>query len=64
MEANDMSQSDSTITLEVFRFRPDQEDEPTFQKYDVPFHEDWDVGSTARSLTVGRVGWEFAEVVG
>ena len=41
MEANDMSQSDSTITLEVFRFRPDQEDEPTFQKYDVPFHEDW-----------------------
>ena len=41
MEASEMSQSDSTITLEVFRFRPDQEDEPTFQKYDVPFHEDW-----------------------
>ncbi len=41
MGASDMSQSDSTITLEVFRFRPDQEDEPTFQKYDVPFHEDW-----------------------
>ncbi len=41
MGASDMSQSDSTITLDVFRFRPDQEDEPTFQKYDVPFHEDW-----------------------
>ena len=41
MGPSDMSQTDSTITLEVFRFRPDQEDEPTFQNYDVPFHEDW-----------------------
>ena len=30
-----------TITLEVFRYRPDQEDRPTSQTYTVPYHEDW-----------------------
>lgn len=32
-----------TITLEVFRYRPDEggEPKPTFQRYDVPFREDW-----------------------
>jgi fumarate reductase iron-sulfur subunit len=30
-----------TITLEVMRYRPEQETEPTFQNYEVPFHEDW-----------------------
>jgi succinate dehydrogenase iron-sulfur subunit len=29
------------ITLEVMRYRPEQETEPTFQGYEVPFHEDW-----------------------
>jgi succinate dehydrogenase iron-sulfur subunit len=29
------------ITLEVMRYRPGQETEPTFQGYEVPFHEDW-----------------------
>ena len=29
------------ITLEVMRYRPEQETEPTFQDYEVPFHEDW-----------------------
>jgi fumarate reductase iron-sulfur subunit len=29
------------ITLEVLRYRPEQETEPTFQGYEVPFHEDW-----------------------
>ena len=29
------------ITLEVMRYRPEQETEPTFQRYEVPFHEDW-----------------------
>ena len=29
------------ITLEVMRYRPEQETEPTFQSYEVPFHEDW-----------------------
>jgi fumarate reductase iron-sulfur subunit len=30
-----------TITLEVMRYRPEQEIEPTFQGYEVPFHTDW-----------------------
>ena len=30
-----------TITLEVTRYRPEQESEPTFQGYEVPFHKDW-----------------------
>jgi fumarate reductase iron-sulfur subunit len=30
-----------TITLEVMRYRPEQETEPTFQGYEVPFREDW-----------------------
>src|SRR5260370_13694336 len=30
-----------TVTLEVFRYLPDQEDQPRFQTYTVPFREDW-----------------------
>ena len=30
-----------TMELEVFRYRPEQESEPTFQTYEVPFREDW-----------------------
>jgi fumarate reductase iron-sulfur subunit len=30
-----------TIMLEVMRYRPEQETEPTFQGYEVPFHKDW-----------------------
>src|SRR5436190_6328161 len=33
--------ADKTVTLEVFRYLPDQEDEPRFQTYTVPFKEDW-----------------------
>jgi fumarate reductase iron-sulfur subunit len=29
-----------TATLEVFRYLPDQEDEPRFQRYEVPFRDD------------------------
>jgi fumarate reductase iron-sulfur subunit len=29
------------ITLEVMRYRPEQETEPSFQRYEVPYHEDW-----------------------
>ena len=32
---------DKTITLEVFRYRPEQEDEPVFQNYEVPLRKDW-----------------------
>ena len=30
-----------TITLEVFRYSPDENKESTFQSYDVPYHEHW-----------------------
>ena len=30
-----------TITLEVTRYRPEEETEPTFQSFEVPFHQDW-----------------------
>jgi fumarate reductase iron-sulfur subunit len=30
-----------TIALEVFRYRPEQEEEPTFQTYEVPLQKDW-----------------------
>ncbi|HEX9723765.1 MAG TPA: succinate dehydrogenase/fumarate reductase iron-sulfur subunit [Vicinamibacteria bacterium] len=30
-----------TITLAVARYRPEEESEPTFQDFDVPFRKDW-----------------------
>ena len=30
-----------TVTLEIFRYRPDEESEPAFQSYEVPYREDW-----------------------
>ncbi len=30
-----------TITLEVFRYRPEDGPEPVFQSYEVPFRKDW-----------------------
>ncbi|HWQ33650.1 MAG TPA: succinate dehydrogenase/fumarate reductase iron-sulfur subunit [Blastocatellia bacterium] len=30
-----------TITLEVARYRPEEEEEPSFQQYEVPFSKDW-----------------------
>lgn len=33
--------AERTITLEVFRYLPDSEQEPTFQSYTVPYREDW-----------------------
>ena len=30
-----------TIKLEIFRYRPEKESEPTFLTYEVPFLEDW-----------------------
>ena len=30
-----------TITIEVARYRPEQEPEPTFQRFQVPFTKDW-----------------------
>ena len=36
-----MENAKGTITLEVFRFLPDQDAQPRFQNYSVPFREDW-----------------------
>ena len=33
--------AERTITLEVFRYRPETEKEPVFQSFSVPFHDDW-----------------------
>ena len=30
-----------TITLEVARYSPEQDTEPKFEKYEIPFHNDW-----------------------
>ena len=32
---------DETMQVEVFRYRPEQEDEPVFQTYTVPYRKDW-----------------------
>jgi fumarate reductase iron-sulfur subunit len=40
-EAQVAGQDGRTITLEVFRYLPDQEEEPRFQRYEVPFRADW-----------------------
>jgi len=31
----------ATITLSVARYRPEEQSEPTFQSYEVPFRKDW-----------------------
>jgi fumarate reductase iron-sulfur subunit len=37
----DQVEGGSTITLEVLRYLPDQEDQPRFQQYEVPYRKDW-----------------------
>jgi fumarate reductase iron-sulfur subunit len=41
MAASDTATSDATIALDVFRYRPEQEDEPKMQRYEVPYQKDW-----------------------
>src|SRR6516165_8974238 len=36
-----MDDGKKTVTLEVFRYLPEQEDKPRFQTYQVPYREDW-----------------------
>jgi len=31
----------TTVNLEVFRYRPEKEDQPLYQNYEVPFRKDW-----------------------
>ena len=32
---------EKTMTLEVFRYQPDEEEHPRYQNYEVPYREDW-----------------------
>ncbi len=32
---------DNTLEIEVLRYRPEQEDRPTFQSFEVPFNKEW-----------------------
>ena len=41
MAENEAAHPAATMSLDVFRYRPEQEDEPTFQRYEVPYREDW-----------------------
>jgi fumarate reductase iron-sulfur subunit len=38
-----MAESTKTITIEVLRYRPEQDKEPWYQSYSVPFADDWSV---------------------
>ena len=29
------------VTLEVFRYRPEDDAEPTYESFEVPFHPEW-----------------------
>src|SRR5207302_8267277 len=40
-ESTETGRRSGSATLEVFRYLPDEEDEPRFQRYEVPYHEDW-----------------------
>ena len=62
---------DDRITMQLARYRPEEEDEPTFEEYEVPCHKEWVVldglnyikdSWTARCRTVGRVAWASAVV--
>ncbi|MGH8104212.1 MAG: succinate dehydrogenase/fumarate reductase iron-sulfur subunit [bacterium] len=35
------SPSGKTVALELFRYHPEKDEEPHFQFYEVPYHEDW-----------------------
>ena len=36
-----MSMSDPKITIEILRYRPEQDQEPSFQTYEVDYRDDW-----------------------
>jgi fumarate reductase iron-sulfur subunit len=41
-KANDpMEDAVGTVTLKVFRYRPEKEEEPVYETFEVPYREDW-----------------------
>jgi fumarate reductase iron-sulfur subunit len=41
MEPTNSGEEARTVVLEVFRYLPEQEDEPRYQQYEIPFRDDW-----------------------
>ena len=41
MAVSEKAPSDATIEIEVFRYRPDEDDQASFQQYMVPYRTDW-----------------------
>jgi fumarate reductase iron-sulfur subunit len=55
--------AERTITLEVFRYRPDQDKEPIFQTFTVPFREDWvvlDALNYLKDQTDGSISFRWS----
>jgi len=55
--------AERTITLEVFRYRPDKDKEPTFQSFTVPFREDWvvlDALNYLKDQTDGSISFRWS----
>jgi fumarate reductase iron-sulfur subunit len=55
--------AERTITLEVFRYRPDKDKEPTFQSFTVPFQEDWvvlDALNYLKDQTDGSISFRWS----
>ena len=38
---NNAKEITKTIKLEIFRYHPEEGGNPTFNTYEIPFHEDW-----------------------
>ena len=52
-----MADNGKLIEIEVLRYRPEQDKEPFFQTYQVPFTDDMSVlqgCSTSRTISMGR----------
>jgi fumarate reductase iron-sulfur subunit len=55
--------AERTITIEVFRYRPDTDKEPTFQSFTVPFQEDWvvlDALNYLKDQTDGSISFRWS----
>ena len=37
----DATVTEQTVTLEVARYRPEQDERPTFQRVEVPYRPEW-----------------------
>ena len=64
MAASEQASAARTMTLDVFRYQPDQDEEPTFQQYEVPYRDDWVVLDALKKTTaLGPVAPYFKVVM-